>query len=142
MIVVKKYLISWLFNFSRDCVTRVMADKVQVTTKSGPVEGIEKKTRMGLDYISFQRIPYAKPAIGHLRFKVEYISSFCYLTFLFYLSFQLSPLLGSPTDRAMDEYPRLHLARALLPSVQQHLPEGDGRGGLSPYQCLYEECDS
>lgn len=48
-----------------------MADKVQVTTKSGPVEGIEKKTRLNTDYISFQRIPYAKPALGHLRFKVS-----------------------------------------------------------------------
>lgn len=48
-----------------------MADKVQVTTKSGPLAGILKKTRLGTDYISFQKIPYAKAPLGRLRFKVE-----------------------------------------------------------------------
>lgn len=72
LVVAKKYIVSLICNSSSNCVTRIMADKVQVTTRTGPVEGIEKKTRLGTDYISFQKIPYAKPPVGHLRFKVIY----------------------------------------------------------------------
>lgn len=70
LVVAKKYIVSLICNCSSNCITRIMADKVQVTTKTGPIEGIEKKTRLGTDYISFQKIPYAKPPVGHLRFKV------------------------------------------------------------------------
>lgn len=44
---------------------------MQVTVKSGPIEGVRKVSRMETPYLSFQRIPYAKPPLGKLRFKVN-----------------------------------------------------------------------
>lgn len=59
-----------------------MSEKVQVTVKSGPIEGIRKTTRLDTPYISFQKIPYAKPALGQLRFKVNLLNlSHSYLIF-------------------------------------------------------------
>ncbi|XP_058838420.1 esterase B1-like [Topomyia yanbarensis] len=40
-----------------------------VSTKYGPVRGIRKTAATGVDYYSFQRIPYVKTPIGELRFK-------------------------------------------------------------------------
>lgn len=42
---------------------------VTVETEYGRVKGIRKETVLGVDYISFQGIPYMKPALGELRFK-------------------------------------------------------------------------
>lgn len=39
-----------------------------VSTSNGPVQGIQKKSSLGYDYYSFQKIPYAKPPVGELRF--------------------------------------------------------------------------
>lgn len=41
-----------------------------IETNSGPVRGIKRTTILGDDYLSFQSIPYAKPPIGSLRFRV------------------------------------------------------------------------
>ncbi|XP_055628008.1 esterase B1-like [Toxorhynchites rutilus septentrionalis] len=40
-----------------------------IVTNYGPIKGIRKKAATGVDYHSFQRIPYAKPPIGMLRFR-------------------------------------------------------------------------
>lgn len=40
-----------------------------VSTKYGPVRGIQKTAATAVEYYSFQRIPYAKPPVGELRFK-------------------------------------------------------------------------
>lgn len=40
-----------------------------VVTRYGPIRGIQKTAATGVDYLSFQRIPYAKPPVGELRFK-------------------------------------------------------------------------
>ncbi|XP_065081721.1 esterase B1-like [Ochlerotatus camptorhynchus] len=40
-----------------------------VATRYGPIRGIQKTAATGVDYFSFQRIPYAKPPVGALRFK-------------------------------------------------------------------------
>ena len=42
-----------------------------VNTNYGEVKGIEKTSLLGTKYISFQGIPYAKPPIGDLRFRVK-----------------------------------------------------------------------
>lgn len=42
---------------------------VTVDTEYGPVKGLRKETVLGVDYISFQGIPYMKPAVGELRFR-------------------------------------------------------------------------
>lgn len=41
-----------------------------VSTKSGPVKGYEMGSNFGYQYFNFFGIPYAKPPIGDLRFKV------------------------------------------------------------------------
>lgn len=40
-----------------------------VQTKSGPVVGKHCTSIYGDDYVSFERIPYARPPLGVLRFK-------------------------------------------------------------------------
>lgn len=45
-----------------------MSDFATATTFSGSVKGVKKVSGFGVDYFSFQRIPYAKPPINELRF--------------------------------------------------------------------------
>lgn len=45
-----------------------MSEFIVATTFSGKVKGVKKTTILGDDYFCFQRIPYAKPPIGDLRF--------------------------------------------------------------------------
>lgn len=45
-----------------------MSSNPIVSTTNGPVQGIQKKSSLGYDYYSFQKIPYAKPPVGELRF--------------------------------------------------------------------------
>jgi carboxylesterase type B len=42
---------------------------VFVETEYGPVKGTQKSSALGLDYLSFQGIPYMKAPIGKLRFR-------------------------------------------------------------------------
>jgi carboxylesterase type B len=45
---------------------------VTVNTTYGSVKGIRKFACYGDEYVSFQGIPYMKPPVGKLRFRVEY----------------------------------------------------------------------
>ena len=40
-----------------------------VQTAHGPVQGVQKITKLGRDYVSFQGIPYMKSPVGKLRFR-------------------------------------------------------------------------
>ena len=51
---------------SGDC----QEDTVTVSLSQGQLRGKVATTFQGLDYYSFQGIPYAKPPVGELRFKV------------------------------------------------------------------------
>lgn len=53
-------------------LTIVVANKYQmVETKSGRVRGIRKESLLKkMGFYAFKSIPYAKPPIGELRFKV------------------------------------------------------------------------
>lgn len=42
-----------------------------VNARNGPIRGILKTTIRNVPYYSFKGIPYAKPPIGDLRFKVK-----------------------------------------------------------------------
>ena len=42
-----------------------------VSTGYGPVQGTARTSLYGTGYVSFQGIPYAKPPVGELRFKVR-----------------------------------------------------------------------
>lgn len=57
-----------------------------VTVAQGKLKGGEDKTPNGYCYYEFLEIPYAKPPVGNLRFKVIYIIlrsiSFCFTYFL------------------------------------------------------------
>ncbi|GAB0093838.1 hypothetical protein DMENIID0001_090200 [Sergentomyia squamirostris] len=46
-----------------------MSDQIVARTALGPVRGQKKETIWGVKYISFCRIPFAKPPLGELRFK-------------------------------------------------------------------------
>lgn len=53
-----------------------------VETKNGQVRGIRKTTLLkNIPFYSFKGIPYAKPPIGELRFKVNKIIALCTLIF-------------------------------------------------------------
>ena len=41
-------------------------------TEDGKVKGVKKVTCLNEEYFSFQGIPFAKPAVGNLRFKVKF----------------------------------------------------------------------
>lgn len=41
-----------------------------VDTNYGPVRGLKRTSTVGDQYFSFRGIPYAKPPVGELRFKV------------------------------------------------------------------------
>lgn len=42
-------------------------------TEGGQVIGVKKETCFKEEYFSFQGIPYAKPPVGKLRFKVIFL---------------------------------------------------------------------
>lgn len=46
-------------------------DTTIVETNYGPVRGIKRTSAVGDHFYSFRGIPYAKPPIGDLRFKVS-----------------------------------------------------------------------
>lgn len=46
------------------------AQTVLVNTKNGPVMGRRRVTGDQIEYVSYQGIPFAKPPLGELRFKV------------------------------------------------------------------------
>lgn len=52
-----------------------MSEKtIIVETTKGPVKGILKTTSLGEDFYRFRGIPYARPPIGDLRFKISILS--------------------------------------------------------------------
>jgi hypothetical protein len=57
-----------------NCVTFVM-DNLIVTTEQGKLRGSTDVDFSGRKYLKFQGIPYGKPPIGELRFKVFYYFS-------------------------------------------------------------------
>lgn len=46
-------------------------NKYLVETTYGPVIGAQRTSFLGTDFLSFQSIPYAKPPVGDLRFRVS-----------------------------------------------------------------------
>lgn len=56
------------------CSTRGSPDNI-ITTIYGPVQGRLRYGAKSGNYYSFQGIPYARPPLGDLRFKVNALSS-------------------------------------------------------------------
>jgi carboxylesterase type B len=54
-----------------------MSERVIASVQQGDLRGQKVITKSGLHYYSFQGIPYAKPPVGNLRFKVSYNSASC-----------------------------------------------------------------
>lgn len=50
-----------------------MTKELVVHTSYGPVQGRHRVGWEGVKYVSFQGIPYARPPVGELRFKVQKI---------------------------------------------------------------------
>ena len=51
-----------------------MTTKVKI--KQGVLVGARRRTQNGFEYDDFLNIPYAKPPVGDLRFKVRYWLSY------------------------------------------------------------------
>jgi hypothetical protein len=62
-----------LLSLQREGTAINMNGTVVVTTKQGKLKGKKVMTANGVAYYSFKGIPYAKPPIGALRFKVSSI---------------------------------------------------------------------
>lgn len=63
---------AWTYTNSRlvDCYRNYFSETVMVNTKCGPVKGYKIVSSFEYHYINFIGVPYAKPPIGELRFKV------------------------------------------------------------------------
>lgn len=53
----------------------VPADHVDITIPQGRLRGYVRNSREGREYAAFYKVPYAKPPLGKLRFKVTEIES-------------------------------------------------------------------
>lgn len=64
---------AWSYTSTRfvDYYRHYFSEVVTVTTKSGPVKGFKLASAYDYNYINFHGIPYAKPPVGELRFKVN-----------------------------------------------------------------------
>lgn len=112
--------------------------KVVVLTKSGWVRGRKRRTidDDDIQFVSFHGIPYGKPPIGELRFKVIDLSVFCHLSKLSNLK---NP--GSSTRRKLDWYIRRNCSNQ---SRTKHGYWHDrfraaGERGLSPVKRLHSD---
>lgn len=45
------------------------SEKTVVSTTYGPIKGVKRKSIYGQSYFSFERIPFAKPPVGELRYR-------------------------------------------------------------------------
>lgn len=54
-----------------------MGDNFVVQTNYGPVRGCKRTSIVGEEYLSFRGVPYARPPLGDLRFKVMLIKKKC-----------------------------------------------------------------
>lgn len=67
---------SLTFFFRRSSIASIMDNnRVNVHVHEGRLIGIVKEAVHDGNYVAFQGIPYAKPPIGELRFKVNAIPS-------------------------------------------------------------------
>ena len=51
---------------------RMACENTVIRVKQGRLRGIVEKTSYGDEYLAFRGIPYAKPPLGPLRFKVNF----------------------------------------------------------------------
>uniref|UniRef100_A0A6P7G2B5 Esterase 6-like n=1 Tax=Diabrotica virgifera virgifera TaxID=50390 RepID=A0A6P7G2B5_DIAVI len=47
--------------------------EIIVTTPNGKIRGRQEYSQRGISFFAFQQIPFAKPPVGSLRFKVSSI---------------------------------------------------------------------
>lgn len=57
-------------SFVDDCVRYYYREEITVKTESGLVKGFKIASQYNYQYYNFLGIPYAKPPVGELRFKV------------------------------------------------------------------------
>lgn len=60
---------SYKFN---ELYKRYFNHTISANTSLGPIKGIQTTSFAGYEYFEFRGIPYAKPPVGELRFKVSF----------------------------------------------------------------------
>lgn len=89
--------------FADDYYRYYHRDEITVRTKSGLVKGFRIESHYDYRYLNFIGIPYAKPPVGNLRFKVctflKSLSFYCLFILLKIIGFFLQNLIGSTTVR-------------------------------------------
>lgn len=55
----------------RSLYQKFVGKSVRVETHLGPIVGLQVQSMFDYKYIGFQGVPYAKPPIGDLRFRVS-----------------------------------------------------------------------
>lgn len=63
--------------FVDDCARYYHREEIIVKTKSGLVKGFKIASHYDYKYFNFLGIPYAKPPVGELRFKVSTFICVC-----------------------------------------------------------------
>lgn len=83
---------AWSYTSSRvvDYYRHYFSEVITVTTKSGQVKGYKIASSFDYNYVNFHGIPYAKPPVGDLRFKVcgfsfRFVSRILRFVFFFFL---------------------------------------------------------
>lgn len=54
---------------------RIFGETVTIKSSHGEIVGVNMRSPYGFDYLNFLGIPYAKPPVGKLRFKVRILFS-------------------------------------------------------------------
>lgn len=73
-------MISYLWSFTNYKINdryklTFLSERIFVNTNYGPVKGIKTtSSAFGYEYVTFQGIPYAKPPVGELRFRVSILA--------------------------------------------------------------------
>lgn len=104
---------AWSYTSSRctDIYRNAFSEALSVTTKSGPVKGFKIPSAFDFHYYNFCGIPYAKPPIGDLRFKVW--SQFC----LFVVDLVALTLVFDSRELCCANYYRQYMCEQLLQRV-------------------------
>lgn len=63
---------------------RIFGESITIKSSHGEIVGVKMSSSYGFHYINFLGVPYAKPPIGSLRFKVRILFFFGKIEIVFF----------------------------------------------------------